>query len=346
MPDKVHEIKIRSNQLLLTLHEILILVLKYSISLHDACKNKKDLNVGLAEVIAANTKKFDKNKSIQKNAHYKKYFYDVNGKLKNSIEIKKLDISVLVILIKIKFISSSSTSANSLFLQSRCCVDCIHDKCFCGVKVDPDISCKKKANCGYIACASGLCFPSMNWKCSIDCKHQQGCSTGINAASSSECSNPRNCQKMGCPCPSSTKCDFIIMKRYIDVAAFFRNCISHVTYDGCCDLEDGKPAFDEFPLCKSWKEVWEVVNKASLDCLKVLSNNTYIQKDDYKDYEMRLRISLKEDIKHLLDVVSNDIQNCFQVIFGEEKNYEQMKNYKIVLDDLCNSMYSYFIDFL
>ena len=76
MPDKVHEIKIRSNHLLLTLHEIFILVLKYSISLHDACKNKIDFNVGLAEVIAANIQNFRKKKSIQDKANYKKYFYD------------------------------------------------------------------------------------------------------------------------------------------------------------------------------------------------------------------------------------------------------------------------------
>ena len=337
--DKVHELKIRSNHLLLTLHEILILVLKHSISLHDDCKNKRDLNVGLAEVISANIQNFGRKTSIQKNAYYKKHFYENNGILKNSIEIKKLDISVLVILIRIKFISSPPPlkSTKSLFLQSRCCVDCKHDECFCGVKIKTEFTCIKKANCGYEACGSNCPLPQ-TWKCSIDCKHQQGCSTGTNAASSSECLDPKNCKKMGCPCPSSTKCDYIIMKRYIDVAAFFRNCISHVTYDECCDLEAGIPAFDEFPLSKSWREVWEVVNKASLDCLKVLSNNIFIQKDDYKDYEMRLRISLKEDIRHLLDVVSNDIQNCFQVILGEERNSEQLKDYKYELDNLRKSM--------
>ena len=336
--DKVHEIKIRSNHLLLTLHKILILVLKYSISLHDACKNKGDLNIGLAEVIAANIQNFFKKKSIQKNAHYKKYFYDGKGQLKNSIEIEKLDISILVILTRTKFIASPPTSTNPLFLHRKCCIGCKHDKCFCGDMVDQEFSCMKKANCGYEACASNCPIPQ-TWKCSIDCKHQHGCLTGTNAASSPQCLDPKNCKKMGCPCPSSTKCDYIIMKRYIDVAAFFRNCISHVTYNECCNLEAGIPAFDEFPLSKSWREVWEVVNKASLDCLKVLSNNIFIQKDDlYKDYEMRLRISLKEDIRHLLDIVSNDIQNCFQVILGEERNSEQLKDYKYELDNLRKSM--------
>ena len=212
-------------------------------------------------------------------------FYDGIGKLKNLIEIEKLDISVLVILNRTRFISSPppSKSTNSLFVQSRCCVDCNHDKCFCGVKADSGTSCKNKANCGYEACGSN-CLPSMNWKCSIDCKHQQGCSTGTNAASSSECSNPRNCKKMGCPCPSSTKCDYTIVKRFNDVAAFFRNCVSHmITYVECCDLEAiSKSTFDEFPLSNSMREVWEVVNKASLDCLKVLcnNNNTSVKIDD------------------------------------------------------------------
>ena len=339
MPDKVHEIKIRSNHLLLTLHEILILVLKYSISLHDACKNKNDLNVGLAEVIAANIQNFRKKKSIQNNTNYKKYFYDGNGQLKNSIEIEKLDISILVILNRTKFISSPPTSTNPLFLHRKCCIGCKHDKCFCGDTVDQEFSCKKKANCGYIACACGSNCPlSMTWKCSIDCKHQQGCST----ASSPECLDPQKCKKMGCPCPSSTKCDYIITKRFIDVAAFFRNCISHVTYVECCDLEAGIPAFDEFPLSKSYREVWEVVNKASLDCLKALYNsNGFIQMDDYKDYEMRLRISLKENKKNLLDMVSNDIQHFFQVILGEERISEQMKDYKNELDNLRKSMFLY-----
>ena len=320
--DKLDEISIRANHLLITLRKILILVLEYSISLHDACKNKSDLNIGLAEVIAANIQNFGKKKSIQNNTNYKKYFYDGNGKLKNLIDIKKLDISILAILNRTGFISSPppSKSTNSLFVQSRCCVYCNHDKCFCGVKIDSRTPCKNKANCGYEACGS-------------NCKHQQGCSTGINAASSSECSNPRNCKKMGCPCPSATKCDYVIIKRFTDVAAFFRNCISHGTYVTA-------PAFDEFPLSKSWREVWEVVNKASLDCLKVLYNSTSVKIDDYKDYEMRLRISLKEDKKHLLEVVSNDIQNFFRVIQGEETISEQMRDYKNeVVDNVKKSMF-------
>ena len=86
---------------------------------------------------------------------------------------------------------------------------------------------------------------------------------------------------MGCACRSSTKCGYLIVKRFVDVAAFFRNCISHEAPNKGCD-KDKEPTFWDFPLSTTWREVWDVVNKASLDCLKVLYNGGFIEIDDHK----------------------------------------------------------------
>ena len=322
---EIHEINLRSNHLSLTLHEILVLVLKYSISLHDDCKTKNDLNVGLAEVIAANNRSFNNPKGpIQKCDHHKKHFYDGDKNLKNSIDIEKLDIQVLVILLRTKFIytpSNKSVLEPSIFLTHRCCKGCKHDKCLCGKEIDTKESCKNnKANCGYDVCLNNFCKFPEDWRCSVDCKHlPKGCTKGTNPSDSPECSESikagktTRCMKMGCPCRSSAKCDFIIIRRFIDVAAFFRNCISHTTYSDWCDLENGNPALEEFPLSKTWREVWDVVNKASLDCLKVLHSVKFIKIDDYKDYEMKLRISLKEDQKYLVPIVeANEMKHELQ----------------------------------
>lgn len=344
---KIHEISIRANHLSLTLHEILVHVLKYSISLHDACKTKSDLSVGLAEVIAANVQDFGKKKSIQNNDFHKKHFYDAGGNLKGSIEIEKLDVSVLLILLRTKFIFAPK-STNSLYIKHQCCSKCNHDKCFCGDKANPETSCKKKANCGYVNCTSNSCKFSVDWRCSIDCKHKEkSCSQGLNPAESLECSKSiisgktTKCMKMGCVCCSSTKCGYIIVKRFVDVAAFFRNCISHITYDDCCDLEAGKPALEEFPLSTTWREVWDVVSKASLDCLKVLYNGGFIEIDDHKDYERRMMNSLLEKQNYLLNVVSDDIKKFYHVILGEEKHAEQMKGYKNELNNMkkCKNIF-------
>ena len=304
----LHKLNIRSNHLVLTVHELLIKVLEFSLTLHDACKTKNNLNIGLAEVITAHHVKFKAKKSLQVE-NYKYHFYDSAGNLKTSINIRKLDITVLAILLRTNFITSPTKSANSLNQTCRCCLNCNHDQCFCGVKKP----CINKGNCGYKVCSS--CPLSTTWKCSIECRHKE-CAQGINPAIS-DCNDPRNCKKMGCPCPSSPKCEFMFVKRFVDVAAFFRNCFFHATFADYFSLAEGKP-LENFPLSTSWEDIWKIVNKASLDCLFVLCKNKYIDKEVYKDYEMKLRISLKEDENHLIEVVSKDFQRLSDAVMGEE----------------------------
>ena len=315
----LNRFNIRSNHLLLTVHKLLIKVLEFALKLHDACKTKNNFNIGLAEVITDNLYNFSKQRNIQL-PHYKKHFYDPTGALRKSVNINKLDITVLAILLRTSFIISPepSKSTNSLEQQCSCCPKCKHDKCFCGVKVN---SCVNKANCGYTVCSSSSCPLSTTWKCSIECKHKE-CTQGTNLAISDDpncVGDPLNCKKMGCPCESSPKCQFIAVKRFVEVAAFFRNSHSHATLAVYSSLDDGNPAFENFPLSKSWENIWEVVNKASLDCLTVLkSNGGFIDIEVYKDYEMKLRISLKEDVKHLIEVVSKDFQRLSDAIMTEE----------------------------
>ena len=100
----------------------------------------------------------------------------------------------------------------------------------------------KKKQLGYSVCSS----------CSqpLGNTQLQPCNHAI-----SDYTDPRNCKKMGCPWPSSPKCEFIFVKRFVDVAAFFRNPHSHATSAVYSSSAEGKPALENFQLSTFWEDI-------------------------------------------------------------------------------------------
>ena len=154
----LHELDIRIKYVLNILHQVLILLLKFMIKNHKHCiNNKVDIGKGLVEVLNKNLREF-KGTKLCTDPIYKKHFFAINPNtnkltknLKTSIELESLDISVLTLLLKKKFIYKKT-------ILKQCCVNCKHDKCSCGL--DPKI-CDKKSNCGLggcLNCNSSSCY--------------------------------------------------------------------------------------------------------------------------------------------------------------------------------------------
>ena len=154
MKVKIHHIDIRVKYIIQILHNVLVLVLKFLIKNHQQCNDKVDLEKGLAEVLKKNESEFKKTKLFS-DPNYKSHFClvdlhtnNLTNTLKATIDIESLDIAVLTLLIKKKFIFEKSN-------LTKCCSNCKHNKCSCGL--DPK-DCPKKANCGLnCSCKSGSC---------------------------------------------------------------------------------------------------------------------------------------------------------------------------------------------
>ena len=149
MAVKIHDLDIRVKYILQLLHQVLVLVLKFVIKNHNHCSDKNDLGKGLSEVLQKNFKDF-KDTKLYKELNYKQHFLNSANKLKTTIDIESLDISILTLLITKKFIFEKSN-------LTKCCPNCKHNKCSCGL--DPK-DCPNKANCELInceACKASLC---------------------------------------------------------------------------------------------------------------------------------------------------------------------------------------------
>ena len=161
MGAEIHEINIRVKYVLTTLHQILVIVLKFAVKNHDHCSDKNDLEKGLAEIVQKNLDKFKKT-SLFKEHHYKKYFYDPDpidvkkSVPKARINFDTLDVSSLSLLITKEFIYH-----NSYFKLCKCCDKCKHGECS-NIK-DPHGKCQKKANCDY----DGKCTRCNSVSCSV-----------------------------------------------------------------------------------------------------------------------------------------------------------------------------------
>ena len=152
----IHELDIRIKYILYILHQVLILLLKYVIKNHKHCTNKIDIGKGLVEVLDKNFKDF-KGTKLFKDQIYKKHFFVVDpntnkltNKLKATIKLESLDISVLTLLLTKKFIYSKSN-------LNKCCGDCNHTHCSCGINPK---DCTKKSNCDLSDCLN--CKSSCN----------------------------------------------------------------------------------------------------------------------------------------------------------------------------------------
>ena len=268
---KIHDLDIRVKYTLQLLHQVLVLVLKFVIKNHKHCSDKVDLGKGLSEVLQKNFQDF-KGTKLYKELNYKQHFIDSTNKLKTTIYIESLDISILTLLITEKFIYEKSH-------LTKCCSNCKHNKCSCGLNPK---DCPNKANCG-----------------------------------------------LSCSCKAAP-CDVVRILKFCSVARSLRNCFAHAADDVYQKLENKNGGLKEFPQTKTWIELWTLINKETLSCLKIiLTDPNLLSKETYKDFKMELWFVFRKQINCLLPLV--DAAHYYQTILGEANSQEN-------IDKICKEI--------
>ena len=150
-----------------------------------------------------------------------------------------------------------------------------------------------------------------------------------------DCGNDEtgNCEFDACSnCGNS--CDFVVYKLFIIVAKAFRNSNAHITPQLCADFSAGITQFEDFPDCKTWKDIWDVVNTASLNCLEILQRESHITLDEFKDEEMNLRIALRKEPAFLLPIAGGYSKQYRDLIIGEAEKVEIFDRLKSVEENI------------
>ena len=144
---QLHELDIRFKFILITLHSILNLILKFSIEKHkDDLKTDPDLDTRLAKIIFKTPTEKLKKQSFVKDQNYKKHFYLNDNSEKAKVIIRDLDVTVLSNLV-------TFMKQNSFYKDCRCCRNCNHHKkCKCGEDFLAN-NCSDKSNCSYSNCS-------------------------------------------------------------------------------------------------------------------------------------------------------------------------------------------------
>jgi len=126
-------------------------------------------------------------------------------------------------------------------------------------------------------------------KCCVDCYHKcircnvqhlTFCDTETGDCNYGPCAN---CGPMDC---GYIKCILLAI-----VCRALRNTNAHITIELCNKFQAKTEKFKDFPDSDEWPKIWNVVNKAALDCLKFWQIKGYMKEDDYKDNEVNLRIA-------------------------------------------------------
>jgi len=140
--------------------------------------------------------------------------------------------------------------------------------------------------------------------------------------------NYKSCIK----CNTTNKdCNYVKFLLFATICRALRNTSAHITEDLCKDFEAGRKKFENFPDSDKWSKIWDVVNKAALDCLDFLKKEKHIEEKVYKDYEMDLRIAYSKDSNFLIPIVGNYL-DCFRkLIIGEAEMTEHMNRIETCL---------------
>jgi len=277
----LHEIDLRMRCVVQVVHHILILLLQYSTKNHKDGFNKlPNYDDALAEIVKKNYDKKFERKKILHQEHNRKYFYNdfskKKGGLHTSIKIDSLDLIVICVILKTKYLSTIKD-------KGRCCANCEHVCNRCGV---------------------------------VNCEDNE---TG-------------NCDFASCKCGNT--CDYIVYKLFIIVARAIRNSNAHINEALCAGFSAGTIQFEDFPDCKTWRDIWDVVNTASLNCLKRLENEGHITLDEYKDEEMNLRITLRKEPAFLLPIAGGYSKQYRDLIIGEAEKVEIFDRLKSVEESI------------
>ena len=169
---------------------------------------------------------------------------------------------------------------------------------------------------------TGLCqiidhiFPGLEGNeyvyCCDECVH--GCDNNHPACSRSKKKVTVGCNKK--PCTKCGKsCEAMEIQHCTFLLRMLRNMTDHIDDNKqYINLEQYKMPIKPFVNCRSWEEIWKIMNDAILGCLKILKGYNFIDDRVYKDHETDLWICLrkkKDDLwmlfgNHLKDLPTRD----------------------------------------
>lgn len=158
-------------------------------------------------------------------------------------------------------------------------------------------------------------------QCCGNCKHEK-CMCGNEYLDTKICPDKSNCKYQLCPdCvkvnPSMKSCDYLILLKFAKICKSFRGSISHLPNEFFPTFEIGTTVLNDFPNSKKMEGIWEVINTASKDCLRVLWENSFIDDEKVDDFKMYFRSALKMEVISLVTVVERSVDHYYKVILGE-----------------------------
>jgi len=166
-------------------------------------------------------------------------------------------------------------------------------------------------------------------KCCVDCHHE---CTRCNVQHLTFCDTETGDCKFG-PCANcnAKDCDYIKFILLAITCRAFRNTNAHITTELCNKFQAKTEKFKDFPDSDEWPKIWNVVNKAALDCLKFWQIKGYMKEDDYKDNEVNLRIAYNKDANFLISIAGSYIDGFRKLIIGEAEMTEHLKKVETCL---------------
>ena len=177
-----------------------------------------------------------------------------------------------------------------------------------------------------------------NCQCCSKCNHECKCGKDFLF---NVCTSKSNCSYDTClGCKSSKPCEYMEIINFVKICKSFRGSISHLKYAFFDDFETGKQQLNDFPCSGSLRNIWDVINESSINCLNILMKYNVIDSELFQDYEMHIRVALKYDVSTL--VHSIDVNHYYKVILGEDNSREKMKEFQ---NFLLEYKQGYYYDF-
>ena len=163
-------------------------------------------------------------------------------------------------------------------------------------------------------------------KCCANCEHECiRCNVKHLTFFETECGD---CEYGPCAKNCNADCGYIKFILFAIICRAFRNTNAHLTPELCDKFQNGTEIFKDFPDSNDWTKIWNVVNKAALDCLKYLQNKGHIKENAFEDLKMNLRIAYKQEANFLIPIVGSYIDDFRRLIISEAELTEQLTQIK------------------
>ena len=170
-------------------------------------------------------------------------------------------------------------------------------------------------------------------KCCSKCSHKK-CSCGLDTK---DCPKKSNCGLKDCvSCSKPFQCYLMIILKFCGVARSLRNCFAHASEDVYDKLEKGQGDLQDFPLTKTWEELWNLINDEITSCLGVVLKNDpqLIPIEMYEDFMMDVRISFKKKIHFLIPAVDKDLDHYYDNILGVKERHKEISELSASINKL------------